>query len=75
MSLGIADVQCAPGWVAMHDNENHLYFYNPETWEMTWDLPERTTLCSVCQQDFAMARTSSDMVFDQPTHHPYSNIF
>ena len=37
LSLGSYDVDCAPGWCAMHDSEEDLYFYNPISWDMTWN--------------------------------------
>jgi hypothetical protein len=61
-SLGDYDVLPAPGWVAMHDNEGAQYYYNPQTWAMTWDQPAQTTLCEECGRDFAMARVSLDKV-------------
>ena len=44
LSLGSYDVDCAPGWCAMHDNEGDLYFYNPISWEMTWNQVIKNTL-------------------------------
>jgi hypothetical protein len=61
-SLGSYDVQCAPGWVTMHDNEGDQYYYNPLTWAMSWTQPPRTTLCNVCQKQFAIVRVSNDLI-------------
>eukprot|EP00596_Hydrurales_sp_CCMP1899_P000686 CAMPEP_0119054932 /NCGR_PEP_ID=MMETSP1177-20130426/75402_1 /TAXON_ID=2985 /ORGANISM="Ochromonas sp, Strain CCMP1899" /LENGTH=521 /DNA_ID=CAMNT_0007035337 /DNA_START=683 /DNA_END=2245 /DNA_ORIENTATION=+ len=60
-SLGSYDVKCADGWVVMFDNSKDMYFYNPESWNMTWLQPNKTTLCDDCELDFAVARMTEDM--------------
>ena len=59
-SLGPFDVNPAPGWCTMTDNEGDLYFYNPLTWEMTWHQPALTTMCTECGTDFAVSRITAE---------------
>ncbi|MCP4216527.1 MAG: hypothetical protein GY765_17890, partial [bacterium] len=37
-----------------------VYYYNPCTWKQTWDRPEGTVLCQVCNLDFVMRKLNVD---------------
>jgi hypothetical protein len=46
----------------MIDGDMGIYFYNPQTWNMTWLQPDKTNLCGDCSKHFAMARLNEDLV-------------
>jgi hypothetical protein len=59
-SLGSYDVDGAEGWVMLKTNTNDVYYYEPKTWAMTWEIPYGTTPCSSCIIDFADAYLMND---------------
>ena len=38
-SLGNYDIDGEDGWVSMTSSDGERYYYNPLTWEMSWDVP------------------------------------
>lgn len=60
MALGSYDVSGADGWVIMAAPNGDKYYYNPKSWMMQWEIPKGTTLCSICNTDFAVAMYLDD---------------
>jgi hypothetical protein len=59
-SLGSYDVPMDDYWILIAgktadgiSSDSLSYYYNPSTWEMSWIRPLGTTLCDVCQKEFA----------------------
>jgi hypothetical protein len=59
-SLGSYDVPMEDYWILIPGktadgilSDSLSYYYNPSTWEMSWIRPLGTTLCDVCQKEFA----------------------
>jgi len=57
-SLGMFDIDSDPGWVVLFDNLGDMYFYQPKTMKMSWNMPYMAQMCQKCQKDFAVARLS-----------------
>ena len=62
-SLGSYDVDCEDAWVLMYDSGGNIYYYNPFSWTMSWNMPMRTVACGKCFIDFAVARLNVDKLF------------
>ncbi len=61
-SFGSYDVDADAGWVVMRDSEREMYYYCPQSWEMSWEQPFSTILCEICNEDFACARLNYDVL-------------
>lgn len=59
-ALGSYDVQGAEGWVKMAASNGDIYYYNPKSWKMVWEMPIGTTPCARCMTDFASALLIND---------------
>ena len=69
VSLGSYDITMdTEAWVTMRDEENNVYFYNPGTWTISWELPGGCVLCDECGVEFAVAYMNHDQKFYCNTH-------
>lgn len=60
LAMGSYDIDGAEGWVVMKTNTNDVYYYNPKSWKMSWEMPIGTTPCAQCSVDFATALLVND---------------
>lgn len=58
--FGSYDIDPDEGWVIMRDTSGDVYYYNPRSWAMQWELPMDSKLCEECNVEFAVAKLSAN---------------
>ena len=75
--FGYYDIDCDDEWTCMFDSRGDRYYYNPCSWTMTWDFPQRTVPCNKCFVDFCVAKLDleKDLFGDRPNFEKENTFY